>query len=105
MNTIYTVEQYIYIIIGNMDEHKRNIQLFVVYAPCTWEECPVTADLLLLQEREVHFLCTDLFHLEVVSDNPDSHPSKFSKLCCLAMQCMIKYLVEEVYRTSLVAHV
>ena len=51
-------------------------------------------------------LLTDLFHLEVESDDPDIHPPKFCNSCYLAMQCMRKSLDEgKVYRTSLVGHV
>ena len=51
-------------------------------------------------------LLTDLFHLEVESDDPDILSPKFCTSCYLTMQRMSKSLDEgKVYRTSLVGHV
>ena len=48
-------------------------------------------------------LLTDLFHLDVESDDPGIHPPKFCKFMLLTMQHMRKSLDEgKVYRTSLV---
>ena len=91
---------------------KKIFKCYVMYTPNAWEECPMTADLLLQQEREaisafpMPSYCTDLCHLEVESDDPDIHPPKFCNSCYLAMQRMRKSLDErKVYRTSLVGHV
>ena len=64
---------------------KEIFKCFVLYAPSTWEECPMTADLQLQQEKEKCFsyaqLLTDLFQLKVKSDDPDIHPPKFCNSC------------------------